>query len=226
MKRAGDGGAFGFVMTGTMIIRIANPDEALDRWTVEYHALPWFRGGRGGNRFFGAGTLISDDTLYVYGADEDWSRGAGGRALIVARVPADLILKFTKWKFKTKSGWSGKHVDAERWCEGIGAEYSVSRLPSGRYVLVTTENGLSSKIHARFSKTPFGPWSKPHVLYECPEMKWDKDYFCYAAKAHPEMTDGEELVVTYACNGKNLGVTLRDRRIYRPRFVRIKLDKE
>ena len=116
MKHTKGGGAFGFVMTGTLLARIADPDLPPDRWTFEYHPLPWFRGAKGGNLFFGAGALVLDGTLYVYGADEDWSRGFGGRALIVARVPADRVQDFARWRFRTREGWAAQPETPERLC--------------------------------------------------------------------------------------------------------------
>lgn len=47
-----------------------------------------------------------------------------------------------------------------------------------------------------------------------------KEYFCYAAKAHPELdTTGRSLVISYACNSTSFADLFRDLRIYRPRFV-------
>jgi hypothetical protein len=83
---------------------------------------------------------------------------------------------------------------------------------------------MSKNILMRFSPTPVGPWSNTYKVYECPEVQWHKTYFCYAAKAHPEISGENELIVTYVCNSTDFWKMAADARIYRPRFVKIKFD--
>ena len=46
---------------------------------------------------------------------------------------------------------------------------------------------------------PEGPWSKPLIVYKCPET--DKKIFQYGAKAHPELaTRDGQLIATYCRN--------------------------
>ena len=98
---------------------------------------------------------------------------------------------------------------------------SVSYLPAtGGFAAVTSAPLLSPAIHVHQAPRPEGPWSQPTVVYTCPEASWKKGYFCYAAKAHPELDPtGRSLVISYACNAMSLGDVVRDLRIYRPRFV-------
>ncbi|MEZ0230022.1 MAG: hypothetical protein ACAI25_15465, partial [Planctomycetota bacterium] len=80
----------------------------------------------------------------------------------------------------------------KRLCDGIGAELSVTTSREGdRIELVTTENGLSDKIVLREAVSPEGPFGAPRVIFTCPEQTWDKEYFTYAATAHPELVRGE-----------------------------------
>ena len=91
-----------------------------------------------------------------------------------------------------------------------------------RYLAVYSYCGLSDEILARMAWQPEGPWGEPTVLYRCPEVSWNKDYFCYAGKAHPELAGtGNEVVITYAVNSWDLGDHRRDLRLYWPRFVRV-----
>ncbi|GAF93146.1 unnamed protein product, partial [marine sediment metagenome] len=109
--------------------------------------------------------------------------------------------------------------------DGIATEYSVSYQPAlKKYVTIYTECGLSKNIMMRFSPTPVGPWSSACKVYECPEYKWHKTYFCYAAKGHPEISAGNELIITYVCNSMDFWQMVKDARIYWPRFLRIKFD--
>ncbi|MBN2182579.1 MAG: hypothetical protein JW715_11760 [Sedimentisphaerales bacterium] len=76
----------------------------------------------------------------------------------------------------------------------------------------------------RLSPAPTGPWSRAYRIYECPEVKWHKTYFCYAAKAHPEISAKDELIITYVCNSTDFWQMASDARISRPRFLKIKFD--
>lgn len=107
---------------------------------------------------------------------------------------------------------------------GAGAEGSVSK-HAGRFIALYTELGMSDKIMMRTAPQPDGPWSDAKVVYTCPEAAWDPTYFCYAAKAHPELFPPGDLLVTYAVNSTDFGKMARDRRIYRPRFVKIDITR-
>jgi hypothetical protein len=61
------------------------------------------------------------------------------------------------------------------------------------------------------------------VLYECPEMGRDKRLFSYAAKAHPTLSSGDDLVVSYVVNSYYFWQVARDATLYWPRFVRVTL---
>ncbi len=92
-----------------------------------------------------------------------------------------------------------------------------------RYALVYTENGLGERVIGRFASSPEGPWSEPVLLYVCPEMKTDKKLFTYAAKAHPHLATGNELVISYVVNAHELGPVINNAELYWPTFVRVRL---
>jgi hypothetical protein len=143
----------------------------------------------------------------------------GGRGLIVARTAA--VADFASWRFWSKDGWVDDVEKAAELFDEAGSENSVSRLADGSYVAVHTRFGLSDEIRARTAPRPEGPWSAATTIYRCPDAGWSKNYFCYAAKAHPEIAKGAELIVTYATNSSELGDHFKDLRIYWPRFVRV-----
>jgi hypothetical protein len=69
-----------------------------------------------------------------------------------------------------------------------------------------------------------GPWGDPALVFRCPEMDWPSKAFCYAAKAHPELTRApDELLITYAANAWDFWNLFKDARLYWPRFVSVKL---
>ncbi|MFH0802484.1 MAG: hypothetical protein V2A78_08915 [bacterium] len=89
-----------------------------------------------------------------------------------------------------------------------------------QYILITSGDAFSGEILARTAPYPWGPWEKNRLIYRCPEIKGGKDIFCYAAKAHPELSWKGGLVITYAANSTNFA-RLSDASLYRPRFLRL-----
>jgi hypothetical protein len=80
---------------------------------------------------------------------------------------------------------------------------------------------LSSKIQVQTAPTPWGNWSAPATVYQCPEMGKDKNIFCYAAKAHPEEEAGGAIIISYVANSFDFGQVIADASLYWPRFVRV-----
>jgi hypothetical protein len=223
--KTGEEGVFGFKQIGTSLAEIDNPNDDPLEWRIHQHKVPYGRYSKDGNLFFGSAVMKDGDFVYVYGADEDWSKVVDGRSMIVARVPADNIADFKQWRFFRDGQWQADLTGVAGLFAGTATEYSVCYQPSIRkYIAVYTEIGLSKNIMMRLSPTPTGPWSDAYRIFECPEVKWHKTYFCYAAKAHPEISVKDELIVTYACNSTDFWQMAADARIYRPRFLKIKFD--
>ena len=55
------------------------------------------------------------------------------------------------------------------------------------------------------------------MLYRCPEMAKDKRIFSYAAKAHPALAAGEELIVSYVVCSFDFEYMTANAGIYWPR---------
>ena len=69
---------------------------------------------------------------------------------------------------------------------------------------------------------PWGPWGDSFTLYQCPEADRHPDIFCYAAKAHPALSQRPgKLIVTYIANSRNFRQMSEDAGLYRPRFLRV-----
>lgn len=199
----------GFAASNNLLMVVGNPDAPIAEWRTRLVEIPFFRRTENGDTAFGA-ACVADGELCIFGIREDWKRGMGGRSVVVARTatPED----FASWK-----------ISEPLFDEGA-TEFSVGRFGSG-FVAVYTRFGLSDEIHARFAPKPEGPWSAPKLIYRVPDVAWSKNYFSYAAKAHPELaTAPGELVVTYATNSWELADHVRDaERLYWPRVVRLTL---
>jgi hypothetical protein len=221
IERTDDKSVFGFRQTGTWLGEVSNPFAPPAQWQVTQIKVPFASFGAGENRSYGSALLATNGFIYIYGTRE---RKDTGKRMILARAPDTDLENFAAWQFRARDDWSTNAAAAADLCGGVANEYSVSWLRSlQRYVLICTENGLSEKIMARTATEPWGPWSPAAVVYRCPEAKWDKRIFCYAAKAHPMLAPApDELMVTYAANSFEFTQVVNDARLYWPRFVRVK----
>ncbi len=223
MDKTGEGGAFGFRSLGRQLAVVANPHDAPADWRVEQLPLPCTEIGPKRLRTFGSAALRDGAYLYVYGIDEDVKPLGSAKHLIVARVPVGEVADVAAWRFYHDGDWQTDFRKGDRLADGFANEYSVSYLPGKRcFVAVYTQDGLSPRIVARTAPRPWGPWSAPTLLYECPEMAKDKRVFSYAAKAHPMLAADDELVVSYVVNAYDFWLPLKDAQFYWPRFVRVK----
>ena len=218
----GEAGAFGFRHIGQSLGVVTNPLAPPLEWKIEQHKLPCFEFSSDRHQTFGAATLVDGGYLYIYGTDEDIRPGKLERYLTVARVPTNHVADFSAWRYYVSGQWSPDYHQATRIANRLATECSVSFLPKlGQYVLVYTDEGLSPKIQVRTSPTPWGEWSAPSTVYQCPEMLKDKRVFCYAAKAHPSQGTDDALMISYVANSYDVGQVIDDASLYWPRFVRV-----
>jgi hypothetical protein len=222
IESTGDGGAFGFRQIGRWLGEVTNPFAPPTQWRVTQTKIPFAQFGTKIDYAFGSATLMTNGFVYIFGTRDPHG---GDKQMILARAPEKELGHFSAWQFRSRSGWSTNIADMADLCGGMASEYSVSWLPAlRRYVLICTKNGLSEKIMLSTAPEPWGPWSAATMVYRSPEMKWDKQIFCYAAKAHPMLTaNPDELIVTYAANSLEFSQLMDNARLYWPRFVRVKL---
>ena len=226
MVKTDESSVFGFELVGTWLARVENPHDNPLKWRISQYKISWGRFSKNGNLFFGSAIVRDENFIYIYGCNESLKRGKNERSLIIARVPLDKMTDFKQWRFYGNGHWRKDITSVSNIFDGIATEYSVSWQPSvKKYVIVYTENGLSEKILMRLSSNPTGPWSAPHEVFKCPEYKWNKTYFCYAAKAHPSISSDNELIISYVSNSTDFWQVARDARIYRPRFIKIDFSK-
>jgi hypothetical protein len=212
---------FGFHQCGNWLAVVTNPLAPPTDWQVAQRKIPFAEFGREASLSFGAATLVTNGYVYIYGTRD---RKKLPRTMVLARAPQSAPDDFASWEFRTRTGWSTNAAAAADLCAGLASEFSVSWLPARRrFVLVYTANGLSEKILVRTAPQPWGDWSGPETVFHCPETGWDRNNFCYAAKAHPLLArEPDELIVTYAANAYEFSRLFHDTRLYWPRFVRLK----
>jgi hypothetical protein len=222
VESTGEKGVFGFRSIGLWLGTVANADQPPEAWRVKQTKMPNTVFSRDRTLTWGAAALRVEDEFFIYGIDERRGTGFPNRRMVVARVPAASVGVFAAWRYFREGAWDEDFRSPSALGGDIASEYSVT--PFGnRYLAVYTERGLSPRIMGRMADHPWGPWSSPTVLYECPEMGHDKNVFCYGAKAHPALSLGQELVVSYVVNAFDFWQVARDVKLYWPRFVRVTL---
>lgn len=226
IEKTSDPGVFGFRQVGEWLGVVSNPQDEPTSWQITQLKIPWTLLTPQRELSFGTAVMEADGFLYIYGADFIHQEPDRDRYLITARAPIGSVTDFNSWRFYHEGQWITDFTSCSRLVKGMGSEGSVSFLPrSGCYVLVYTEGGMSPKILLRTAPTPWGPWSGSMTVYECPDVQIGKDVFCYAAKAHPEISGPDELIITYAANSFDFGQVINDARLYWPKFVRVKVTR-
>jgi hypothetical protein len=159
------------------------------------------------------------DYTYIYGVED---LGLD-KYLHIARVRGGDLR--AGWQFFTGSGWSNDEAASARVMSGVGNEYSVTRLGTG-YVLITQDTSelFSTHIVAYFSCSPDGPFTGKTVVYSTPETGAGGSYgnpnvFTYNPHAHPELSSGNQVLISYNVNTFDINDLWSDAGIYRPRFV-------
>lgn len=144
---------------------------------------------------FNAGAMVVDDTLYSYGC-------VGGFLVDnchVARVPLADALDITKWTYYAGNGnWSTNPADVFTIFQGGAAANQVFyNAYLGLYMNIYNP-ALNNDMYCIVSQTPWGPWSKPTLVFKG-ETPY-KGSVNYTGQAHPEFAqgNGQTQYVTYA----------------------------
>ncbi len=223
-EKSTDPGVFGFRNVGVTLAEVENPQAAPTEWKVTRQPVPCIDVSSDRQILFGSSVMPHDGHAYIYGYSATPAVQHSARHMLVARAPLASLRDHSRWEFRTATGWSADFREAASQVSGIATEYSVTSLPaSQQFVTISHGDLLSPKITARFADQPWGPWSAPQEVWTCPEPAAKKGYFAYAGKAHPELSSGNELVLTYAVNSFQFGDLFSDPSLYWPRFVKVKL---
>lgn len=174
---------------------------------------------------FGAGIYVNtkaagapnpDGYVYVYGV-----RGQQKMVLVARVLPAD-IEHFGRWRFWDGHQWNADMRQAVAVTAHASNELSLTPLKDGRYALVFQVDGMGSAVGLRLGATPAGPFGPVIKIWECPEVKEDKRFYVYNAKAHPRLSKPGELLISYNVNAFDFFKVLPQHpHLYRPRFIKL-----
>lgn len=167
-----------------------------------------------------AGATDPDGYVYIYGV-----RGKT-KALMVARVQPASIEDFSQWKFWDGKDWTNDVSKIATVTDKLSNELGMMRLKDGRYALVFQEEGLGRYVAMRLADSPAGPFGKIIRLFDCSaSVAEDKDFFPYNAKVHPVLSSPDELLISYNVNSFDFFTDVKKfPQLYRPRFVRVKIN--
>ena len=219
---------FGFEGVGSLLAEVSNPYVSPKRWKIRYY--PIIRGKR---YFPGVSAIKKGRFVYVYTVlDDDKHKH---HPMILLRLGLDDLragsLNFEylddDGTWRADRAWTNAKTIIEYGATELSVRYVIS---IQSWVLIQNEQKfLTNKIVVRFSPDLRGPWGASKVVYEMPEMKlsdplYDKDTFCYAAKAHEETKrHNKHLIVTYACNSFDFSKLVSNMVLYRPQVITLKL---
>jgi hypothetical protein len=227
-RDAGDS-VWNFALRGTSLLIIANPQEDPARWHITQHTITTLEADTTGapahDLMWGAAVMQDPDDpthLLVYGIN---SKQPLARTLLIARAPAAAIERAETWTYYTAPGWSSDAHRAKPIAPNMAPELSLHHSGQlNRYVMIYSEPPLGAGILARTANRPEGPWSEPTLLYTCPEPAQDTRNLVYSAKAHPELSADNELLISYCVNSTDFWHMASHADLYLPRFIRVPLD--
>ncbi|MCD0447494.1 DUF4185 domain-containing protein [Glycomyces sp. A-F 0318] len=201
-------GVFDFAFTGNAVATFDTGDMSLTGVTeLPESDVNW-------------GSAIYEDPedghTYVFGVEDLQAQ----KYAHLARVPSG-SLTTGDWEYFADGAWTEDPTGSSRILEGVSNEFSVSR-HQGRFTLVTGDatEALSAKIVMYRSDDLTGPYTGKTVLYETPET--GGNVFTYNAKAHPNLSDGNRLLITYNVNSFEGDDLYEEVDNYRPRYIDVR----
>ncbi|WP_406375126.1 DUF4185 domain-containing protein [Streptomyces sp. NBC_00647] len=220
------------VPTATEVATLSLPGLRLEGITTVLDQRPVADASR--RVLFGTAAVDAGAWTYVFGSDDGRAAARPAGRAYVARVPRGALGEPAAWEYWDGSAWTvrGRPApvlgDGRR--TGVGSAFTVAR-DGGTYVLFTMAAGAAglTTITSYWACAPAGPWHGPTRSFS-PSLP-DGDVAAYNPQAHPELGDGERIVLSYDVNwldatGTTAQANLsRNVSLYRPRFVTLRLGR-
>ncbi len=215
--------SFRFQPTGFHVCRVANAHDHPMKWeihTVEMPPLP--------RSVYWAAACLADRDGYLY----LWGHARGLRTpgTLVARCPLSGFKdnRAENWEYWGREGsqvtWKQNTKRLQPIIPDSATEMSLHYLEKQKIYLTVYGPSKTNFIGIRIARSIMGPWSRYQRIYTPPELSWNPHYFCYAPKAHPELTPGQDqILITYITDADSLRELYTDPRIYFPRFISLRL---
>ncbi|MCB0685860.1 MAG: DUF5005 domain-containing protein [Saprospiraceae bacterium] len=199
---SGSGGAWDFAYTG-FDLAIMDPSTLLIESKQRKIESPEISYGS---------CLLEDDTYtYIYGIR---TRGLSKTAHIARAPQGDLT---NQWSFYDGTDWLNHPSDFVI-ANNISDQFSVIK-SDGIFYLITHEPYFSRKIQIMQSEKAEGPYQNRRTIYCTPENT--DQVFTYNSFVHPELSEHDELRISYNINSFNFNDLFTNVDLYRPKFIRI-----
>ena len=163
-----------------------------------------------------SGNPDADGYIYVYGP----KNSSGPKELVAARVLPENLMNFSAWRYWNGVDWGENIEECASITNQISQEFSVSPIGNGQFIAVFQTGG---NVAIRFGESPVGPFGVLQNIYDCPEVLEDPDIFVYNAKAHPHLSQTNQLLISYNVNTFDFWDHFSNAGIYRPRFITMTL---
>ena len=219
-------GVFDFEVSNVSLLSIPDaekpPFEDYQQLTTPLH----IKNDSLGEGDLGAGILVNtqwsgaphpDGYVYVYGCI------GPAKTLVAARTKAVDFENFERWNYWSGQRWSENIDDLSGIAQGLSNELSVTPLKDGRYLLIFQVLGISDKVGLSVGLSPVGPFGPIKEIWTTPEINEPPGLLPYNAKAHPNLSQPGELLISYNTITADFWNDIQENaHIYRPRFIRLK----
>ncbi len=202
----GDTTGWNFEFRSTYVALFTYPEIEL----IGSISLPYYTSN---GVMYGDRLIVDGDYTYIYGRKEEV--GNIPYAHLARTLNGDLL---SDWEFYDGSGWTDQAEESIRLTnQPVSQQFGVF-MHEEKWVMVTQEIWLGSKIYSMVADHPEGPWTNLNTLYETPRPY--PSQFTYNAYPHPQFDDNNELLVSYNSNGSFWDI-FSNVELYRPQFIRV-----
>ena len=218
----GDGGLFNFKLIGVNLIKFdAHPDGTISNVVQMDTPLFYSNPPETNDIAFGqalmpmtveSGNPGADGYIYIYGP----KNSAAGKELTVGRFLPNDIENFSTYEFWNGSEWTNNIEDIAVIDNKTSQELSVTPVADDVFLHVFLSG---NKVFVSVGESPVGPFDFPEPIYNCPEPEQIPSTFVYNAKAHPNLSEPDELLISYNVNTFDFGDLFNNADTYRPRFI-------
>lgn len=197
----GEGGAFGFELTGNSIGILSYPSLQLLTTKVisKNPKVDW-----------SSATYEEGNYIYIYGAESV----KYNKYVHVMRTKRNN--PFKSIEFYNGSTWMKDSSQSARLMGGVSEQFSFFKY-NGKYYLLSQGTNLSADIYLWDAASPTGPFTHKRKVYHTPQA--GGNIFTYNATAHTEFMDGGKLLVGYCVNSFDGTDMYKNADNYRPYFI-------
>jgi len=196
-------GAFDFKVTGVDIAVLNYPDLSVKK------IIPFTRDTV--VNWSGDAFESSDGFVYLFGVEST----KYNKFVHVARTSKANPLDVVYWN---GSAWTTNADSSVRVLGGVSQGFSFFQYKGKQYFL-SQENLLGPNIYIWNAASPVGPFTKKRLVYTTPQKVGSFKVWTYNAKAHPELSVGDSLLVGYCTNAQTTNGLYKNADTYRPYFV-------